>query len=399
MLKPLRKLQNLDVAGKKILLRVDLNVPLSHGNIIDKTRITRLLPTLNYLIENDAKIIILSHFGRPKGEFIRDMSLAPLVNVLIDLLGGKEVKFALNSIGNDVKESVDNLQNGEIILLENLRFHPGEEANDLEFIDHLATLGDYYVNDTFSCSHRQHASIVGLAEKLPSFAGFLLQEEIENLEHVLENPNRPIAAIVGGAKISSKLKILNNLIEKVDHLFIGGAMANSFLVAKDFNVGKSLYEKDLVTTAKDIIERAKSANCEIFIPHDVIVAPKLDRKVSCEVKDVHDIDAEDMILDIGPLSINNICDKLQQIQTVIWNGPFGAFEIPPFNCGTINIARIISYLTHKNKLVSIAGGGDIVASLTESGLSNNFTYLSTAGGAFLEWLEGKDLPGIEILRN
>ena len=391
-------MKDLDVKSKVVLVRVDLNVPMSHGKVDDYTRITRLVPTLNYLIKNKAKIVVLSHFGRPKGEFVREMSLAPLADALGKALGGMHVHFALDCIGEKAKNAVSELKEGEVLLLENLRFHKGEETNNAKFTADLAELGDCYVNDTFSCSHRKHASIVGLANSLPAAAGLLLQDEIDNLEKVLETPDRPIAAIVGGAKVSTKLNILNNLVKKVDLLVIGGAMANTFLYAEGKKIGKSLYEPDLKDTAIEIIKIAEKNNCEIFIPSDVITAKKLVSNAECKVSSLSKVNKDDMILDIGPESLSILHDKFKSIKTVIWNGPLGAFEIAPFGAGTTCLARTVASLTSSKKVVSVGGGGDIVAALGDAGLKDSFSYISTAGGAFLEWLEGKELPGVAALK-
>lgn len=396
---PLATLKDLKVAGKTVLVRVDLNVPMSHGKVDDTTRITRLAPTLNYLIQNKAKVVVLSHFGRPKGEFKRDMSLAPLANELGKVLGDIHVHFALDCIGSAAKDAVFSLQEGDVLLLENLRFHKGEELNDDQFVSELAELGDFYVNDTFSCSHRSHASIVGLAKSLPSAAGFLLQDEIKNLEQVLEYPDRPIAAIVGGAKVSTKLNILYNLVKKVDLLVIGGAMANTFLYAKGQNIGKSLYEPQLKDDALAIMKSAEELGCQLFIPHDVITAKELSARAECSVIPVSEVAEDDMILDMGPESISELQAKLKDFKTVIWNGPLGAFEIMPFGTATVSLARTVAALTISGKIVSVGGGGDVVASLGDAGLQKSFSYISTAGGAFLEWLEGKELPGVAVLKS
>lgn len=395
---PLRTLHDLDVTHKTVLLRVDLNVPIRHGKVEDTTRITRLVPTFEALLKRHAKIVVLSHFGRPKGEFDRDLSLAPITNALSEALGGKPIKFALDCIGESAQHAVSVLQPGDILLLENLRFHKGEEANDPAFIAQLANLGDCYINDTFSCSHRAHASIVGLAQALPSAAGLLLQDEIENVERVLENPERPLAAIVGGGKVSTKLEVLQNLINKVDVLAIGGAMANTFLKAGGYSIGKSLYEEDLVETAKRILAQAKHSSCEIILPNDVIVTREFAERAPCQVLPISQVPEDGMILDIGPDSVQEICDRLDSVKSLVWNGPLGAFELSPFDVGTVSIARKVSSLTQAGSVISVAGGGDVVAALTQAGLIDNFSYISTAGGAFLEWLEGKELPGIAVLR-
>lgn len=394
----LRTLKDLDVLGKTVLCRVDLNVPMHHGKVEDATRIERLVPTLKALIARRAKVVVLSHFGRPDGEFKFDMTLAPLADALSVALGGKDVKFAVDCIGPVAKAAVADLGEGEVLLLENLRFHPGETANDPAFVDELAKLGDVYVNDTFSCSHRNHASIVGLPTRMPSAAGLLMEDEIENLERVLTNPEQPMAAIVGGSKVSTKLELLDCLIEKSQFLVIGGAMANTFLSAKGYGIGKSLHEKKLVKTAADIMKRAESKNCEIILPSYVVVAKELKEKAECQVVPVDAVPSDSMILDIGPVALARLTEKLASIRTLLWNGPMGAFEYRPFDVGTISLARSVAAYTQKGTLTSVAGGGDVVAALGCAGLANAFSYISTAGGAFLKWLEGEDLVGVEVLR-
>ncbi len=394
----LRTLPSLDVTNKAVLVRVDLNVPMRHGKVEDATRITRLVPTLQSLIERKAKVVVLSHFGRPKGEFVRDMSLAPLADALGEAMGGVEIKFAVDCIGEATEIAVKALQPGEVLLLENVRFHAGEEKNDPLFADALASLGDCYVNDTFSCSHRAHASIVGLAERLPSAAGLLLQDEIENLERVLEKPKRPLMAITGGAKVSTKLELLENLLSKVDSIVIGGAMANTFLKAQGYNVGKSLYEEDLVPTARAILEKAQTLGREIILPTDVVVAYEFKERTQNVIVPISDVPNDGMILDVGPDSIMHLYKRLGEMASLVWNGPLGAFEMQPFDNATVSLARKVASLTRYNGLVSVAGGGDVVAAVKMAGLSENFTYVSTAGGAFLEWLEGKVLPGVAILQ-
>ncbi|MCD6034604.1 MAG: pgk [Rickettsiales bacterium] len=394
----LKTLHALDVSEKTVLVRVDLNVPMKHGKVEDNTRINRLIPTLKYLLDHDAKVVVLSHFGRPEGEFVRDMSLAPLANELGRELGNIDVKFAVDCIGHHAEEAVASLKPGDILLLENLRFHKGEEENDPVFVKALAKLGEYYVNDTFSCSHRAHASIVGLAEKLPSAAGFLLQEEIENLERVLEAPERPITAIVGGSKVSTKLAVLENLIPRVNCLIIGGAMANTFLFAKGYAMGTSRLEADLKNTALDILKKAAEQNCEIILPTDAVCAKAFAPHVECTVVPAEAIPSDQMMLDLGPDTIIRAQERIRGSKTVIWNGPLGAFEIAPFDTATVSLSRTVASLTRQKKLTSVGGGGDIVAALKHAGLTQSFTYISTAGGAFLEWLEGKELPGVAVLK-
>ena len=386
------------VKGKRVLVRVDMNVPVEHGKVSDATRITRVVPTLKALMEAGAKVIILSHFGRPEGAFDRELSLAPIADTVGTELGGASVKFAVDCIGSDAEEAVDALQDGEILLLENLRFHAGEKANDPEFVAALAALGDAYVNDAFSCSHRPHASIVGVAEKLPAYAGLSLEKEVETLSKILNDPERPLAAIVGGAKISTKIDLLESLVAKVDVLAIGGAMANTFLYAQGHKVGKSLCEKELKETALTILQHAEEHQCEVLLPEDVIVAKELVEKTNCAVEPIDRVQEDEMILDIGPVTVWRLSHAMEKCKTVLWNGPLGAFEVTPFDVGTISLSRVIAGLTESNGLTSVAGGGDIMSALYRAGLRNGFSYLSTAGGAFLEWLEGKDLPGVAVLK-
>lgn len=393
----LRTLKDVEVAHKVVLCRVDLNVPMHAGRIEDATRIEKIIPTLRHLINHKAKLVLISHFGRPKGQFVRELSLAPLVDALSRALDGKEVKFAIDCVGDSVKHAVSELQDGDVLLLENVRFHEGEETNDPVFVEALAGLAQIYVNDTFSCSHRKHASIYGVGKLLPSVAGKLLEEEIHHIEKVLKHSDRPMTVLTGGSKVSTKLELLDNLMDKSDYLVIGGAMANTFLKAEGYEVGRSLYEENLVPEAKKILKKAKASGCEIILPKQVIVAEKLADKVEIQVVDVQSVPADAMILDIGPSMVEEIGRVLAKSKTIMWNGPLGAFEYRPFDVGTMSVARMISYLTDQKKLVSLAGGGDVVAALGIAGVTNRFTYVSTAGGAFLEWLEGKMLPGIEVL--
>ncbi len=399
------KLRTLDILikkqplkGKRVLVRVDLNVPMQHGKVSDDTRITALKPTLEALCSKGARVILLSHFGRPKGEFVRDMSLAPLTNALSQALGGKEIKFALDCIGAEAEGAVDKLKDGEILLLENLRFHKGEEKNEAKFTKQLAKLGEFYVNDTLSCSHRIHASVVGITSYLPSYAGLLLQEEIESLENIIGTPRRPFGAVVGGSKVSTKLDLLENLVGKVDMLAIGGGMANTFLHAQGYEVGDSLCEKELKSTAIKIMNTAKRNGCNIILPKDVVVARELKEYAECEVYDIDDMPKTGMILDLGPETIAEIARELRRCKTMVWNGPLGAFEFPPFNTGSVSLARTVASLTRQEKLISVAGGGDVISALAGAGFKHRLSYVSTAGGAFLEWLEGKDLPGVKVLK-
>lgn len=393
----IRTVRDANVKGKVVICRVDLNVPMRNGRVEDATRVERVVPTLEYLIKQKAKVVVISHFGRPKGGYDRDMSLVTLADALSVALGGKFVRFAVDCIGQPAKEAVAQLQEGDILLLENLRFHKGEEVNDPEFVQALASLGEMYVNDTFSCSHRAHASIVGIAEHLPAYAGLLLAEELENLETVLHAPKMPMAAIVGGSKVSTKLELLDALSCKVSLLAIGGAMANTFLKAQGVNIGKSMYEPDLVKDAKQIMAQAKENGCTIFLPQDVIVAKELTDRPECKVVTVDAIPSDYKVLDLGPRTLSALGEKLTECRTVVWNGPLGAFEYRPFDVASIVCAQHIAALTASGKLVSVAGGGDVVAALGVSGLTESFTYISTAGGAFLEWLQGKGLPGVDVL--
>ena len=391
-------LKDYQFKDKRVLLRVDLNVPVIHGKIVDYSRIERVIPTLKFLIKNKARIIILSHFGRPKGKYDPSLSLSPIVDALNMVLGVDNVKFCVDTIGEQAAKDVSKLKNGEILLLENLRFYPGEERNDAEFVNDLASLGDIYVNDTFSCSHRKHASIYGLAKKLPSAMGLLFQEEIENLENILLQPKKPMIAVVGGSKVSTKIDLLKSLILKADYLVIGGGMANSFLRARGFSIGKSLCEDNLIDAAKDILKKSSKSNCEIILPIDVIVADKLIKPNFCKVVDVNNVNDDEKNLDVGPQSVHEICEKINKCKTLVWNGPIGAFEYAPFNIGTESIARYVSYKTNLNEITSVAGGGDVVAALKNSGLKDSFSYLSTAGGAFLEWIQGDIGYGMQALQ-
>ena len=391
------KLEDVDVAGKTVLVRTDLNVPMQGGKVTDNNRIVRLLPTLNYLIKKKSRIVLLSHFDRPGGKFVPSMSLAPLVDALSEALGGKEVRFGVDCIGAAARDAIAQLKPGEIVLLENVRFHAEEEKGDAHFAQELASLGDVYINDAFSASHRAHASITGIAKYLPFAAGRLMQEEMVALHTLFSDAKTPMTAIVGGSKISTKLALLESLIDKVDNLIIGGAMANTFLAVQGHGVGKSLIEPKLKATAKRILATAKKKKCSIILPVDAIVGDALVAYQPVETVTIEAIPAQKMVLDIGNESLRIIFDCLAHSRTVIWNGPMGAFETRPFDVSTLMIAREIARLTQSGKLKSIAGGGDTVAALKISGLVDSFSYLSTAGGAFLEWLEGKTLPGVVTL--
>ncbi len=391
-----KTLDDLDVSGKHVLVRVDLNVPMKGGKVTDATRIERAAPTLGELAARGARVIVLSHFGRPDGKRVPEMSLRPLVEPLSKVLG-KPVAFAEDCIGPLAEEAVRGLKPGEVLLLENLRFHKEEEKNDAGFIDKLSVLGDVYVNDAFSAAHRAHASTEGLANRLPAAAGRLMQTELEALDKALGNPKRPVCAVVGGAKVSTKLDLLGNLVGRVDKLIIGGGMANTFLHAQGIKVGKSLSEKDLALKALDILAKAKAANCKVLLPVDAVVAPEFKANAPHQVVDVHACPDDQMILDIGPKSIALYVAELDDCATLVWNGPLGAFEMKPFDAGTVALAEAVARLTSAGKLLSVAGGGDTVAALAAAGVEEKFSYVSTAGGAFLEWMEGKTLPGVAAL--
>jgi len=392
-------LDDLPVAGKRVLVRADLNVPMRDGRVGDATRIDRLVPTLHYLRAAGARIILMSHFGRPEGQADPALSLRPLADALSKALGGLPVNFAEDCVGAVAMEMAEELGDGDVLLLENLRFHGGEELNDPGFAAALAALGDVYVDDAFSCAHRAHASVVRLAGLLPSGAGRGMQAELEALEGALGSPDRPLAAIVGGAKVSTKLELLENMITKVDVLAIGGAMANTFLHARGHDVRRSLCEPDLSRTAIDIMTRSKEGGCEILLPEDVVVAPALSGDAGTRVVDVDSVPKDMMIFDVGPHSAGALGDRLGDCRTLVWNGPLGAFEVPPFDSATSTVAAAAARLTKNGKLLSVAGGGDTVAALAHAGVSEDFTYVSTAGGAFLEWMEGKPLPGVAALRS
>jgi phosphoglycerate kinase len=391
-----RTLDDADVKGKRVLLRLDLNVPMENGRVSDLTRIERVAPTITEIANKGGKVIVLAHFGRPKGPDPKD-SLKPVAAEVARVMG-RPVVFAEDTIGDKAHAAVARMQPGDILMLENTRFHKDEEKNESGFVEKLATLGDVYVNDAFSAAHRAHASTEGLAHKLPAFAGRTMQAELEALAKALEKPERPVAAIVGGAKISTKLDLLGNLLAKVNVLAVGGAMANTFLAAQGKPVGKSLCEHDLIPTAREILAKANTKGCELVLPVDVVVAKKFEANAPSRVLDTDHVEADGIILDIGPRSIEYVVSILARVRTLVWNGPFGAFELEPFDQGTIAVAEAAAELTQAGKLVSVAGGGDTVAALNKAGAADRFSYVSTAGGAFLEWLEGKSLPGVEALR-
>ena len=389
-------LKTIDLKNKTVLLRVDLNVPRQDDHVTDTTRIDRLKPTVSYLQEQGAKIVILSHFGRPKGVPDPALSLAFLVPVL-EQCWGVSVRFSPETIGNQAKETVASAPQGDVILLENVRFYDGEKSNDPAFAQSLAALGDLYVNDAFSVSHRAHASTTGIAAFLPSAAGLLMEEELNALTHALEKPERPVLAVTGGSKISTKLGVLQNLIEKVDYLVLGGGMANTFLYAQDVSMGKSLCEKDMVDTARDIMEKAEKIGCDIILPKDVVIVRELKENAPSDTVRIKDIPDDGMAIDIGPETIKYISEKVKSSKTVVWNGPMGVFEVKPFDHGTNKVAEIVVNQTKLGRCTSVAGGGDTIAALENAGVSSDFSYLSTAGGAFLEWLEGKNIPGVKAL--
>jgi phosphoglycerate kinase len=391
-----RTLDQADVKGKRVLVRVDLNVPVEHGKVADATRIERVASTIREIADRGGKVILLSHFGRPKGPD-PTQSLKPFAPAIAEVLE-RPVAFAEDCVGEKALAAVNVMRPGDILCLENTRFHKGEESNDPVFVDALAALGDIFVNDAFSVSHRAHASVEGLARKLPAYAGRTMQDELEALTGVLETPERPLAAIVGGAKVSTKLDLLGNLLAKVDVLVIGGGMANTFLAARGHAVGKSLCEHELAATAREIMAKAKDSGREIVLPVDVVVAKEFAANAPSRVVGMDEVGSDEMILDIGSRSIEHVCSVLARMKTLVWNGPFGAFELEPFDIGTVEVAEAAAELTSAGKLVTVAGGGDTVAALNAAGVTDRLTYVSTAGGAFLEWLEGKALPGVEVLK-
>ena len=393
-----KTLDDVDVKGKRVLVRVDLNVPMENGRVTDATRIERVAPTINEISGKGGKVILLAHFGRPKGEIVPDMSLAPVVSKLSKIIG-KPVAFGTDCIGPMAEAAVSQMEDGDVLLLENTRFHKGEEKNDDAFIDALAANGDIFVSDAFSAAHRAHASTEGLARHMPAVAGRTMQAELEALNAALGNPQHPVVAVVGGAKVSSKLDLLKNLVSKVDVLVIGGGMANTFLHAQGHNVQKSLCEHDLAETARDILAEADKQNCRILLPVDGVCATEFKAHAENHVARVDAIPAGTMILDTGPHSIVEIEKAFDEAATLVWNGPLGAFEIEPFDTATVTAARKAAALTKAGKLTSVAGGGDTVAALNHADAGDDFTYVSTAGGAFLEWMEGKELPGVKVLEH
>jgi phosphoglycerate kinase len=391
-----KTLDDADLAGKRALVRVDFNVPMQDGEVSDDTRLRAAVPTIEKLRKGGAKVILLSHFDRPKGKVVPSMSLRPIAGALAKVLGAP-VAFAEDCIGPVARTAVNAMKPGDVLLLENVRFHPGEEVNDPKFADALAANGDLYVNDAFSAAHRAHASTEALAHRLPAYAGEQMRLELEALDAALGHPERPVMGIVGGSKVSTKLELLRHLVTKLDKLAIGGGMANTFLYAQGHDVGASYCEKDLAETARDIIRFAGQNNCKLFLPLDIVVAEKMAPGAPARVRDVGSIDEDERILDAGPETVERLCRAMGNSKTLIWNGPLGVFEIPPFDKGTMIAARHAAELAKAGKLVAVAGGGDTVAALNAAGVTQDFTFVSTAGGAFLEWMEGKVLPGVAAL--
>lgn len=392
----MRRLEDADLKGKRALVRVDFNVPMQGGAITDDTRLKAALPTIAHLRAGEAAVILLAHFDRPKGKRVPSMSLEPLAAPLAELIGAP-VGFCKDTVGDKAKKAAGKLKPGEILLMENTRFYEGEEANDADFAAQLAELGDLYVNDAFSAAHRAHASTEALARLLPSYAGLALEREIDHLSAALDNPARPLLAVVGGAKVSTKIELLENLVTKVDRLFVGGAMANTFLAAKGVDVGSSLHEADLLKTARGILDAASEAGCAIQLPVDAVVARELKPHAARRSTPVDEIGPDEMILDCGSQTVDQLADAISAARTLVWNGPLGAFETPPFDTATVEAARFAASRAKNHALTAVAGGGDTVAALNHSGAAGDFTFVSTAGGAFLEWLEGKTLPGVAAL--
>ena len=391
-----KTLDDMDLKGKRVLTRVDINVPVEDGKVTDTTRIDRIVPTIKDILAKGGKPILMAHFGRPKGKVVPEMSLKVTVPALEAALGQK-VSFADESTGKTNADYIAEMGDGDVLLLENVRFNPGEESNDPAFIDALASLGDVFCNDAFSAAHRAHASTTGVATRLPSCAGRLMQAELQALEKALSKPEHPVVAVIGGAKVSTKLDLLGNLISKMDQIIIGGGMANTFLAADGYDVGKSLCEHDLADTAREIVARAKAGGCELILPVDVVTATEFKAGAASQTVGIDEVSGDAMILDAGPKSVARIKDVFDEAKTLVWNGPLGAFEIPPFNAATDAAAMCAADLSAAGELLSVAGGGDTVAALNKSGAAEEFTYISTAGGAFLEWLEGKTLPGVAAL--
>jgi phosphoglycerate kinase len=391
-----RTLDQLNARGKRVLLRADLNVPVTDGEVRDRTRLERLCPTIRELCDRGARVVVCSHFGRPKGKPVPDMSLLPVARALEKVLG-RDVRFLDSCTGPAAEQAVNSLADGDVLVLENTRFDPREEKNDPAMAKELAALADVYVNDAFSAAHRAHASTEGVARLLPAYAGRLMQAELDALDAVLGHPRHPLAAVIGGAKVSSKLDLLGNLIGRVDVLVLGGAMANTFLAAQGLAVGRSMQEPAMQGTARDILENARRGGCEVILPLDVVVAELLVPNAPVRTFDVAAVPSQSMILDVGPATIEALVRRLSSWRTLVWNGPLGAFETPPFDAGTTAFARAVATATQAGQLTSVAGGGDTLAALHHAGVADRFTYVSTAGGAFLEWLEGRTLPGVAAL--
>ena len=394
----IKNIINENVHDKTVLIRADLNIPMSNGKILDHTRVERLIPTINFLKSSGAKIVICSHLGRPKGKYNKDYTLKPLVKILSNILE-TNIHFSNSCVDQEALDIKKILKAGEILLLENVRFHEEETKNDLSFAKKLSEGCDIFVNDAFSCSHRAHASLHAITNFLPGYSGVLLDQEMKALTSVLSSPIKPVAALVGGAKISTKINIIQYLITKMDYLIIGGAMANTFLVAQGLDVGKSLFEKDSVSVAKSILNKSKKLNCEIILPIDVVVSKSFEARGNTKIVSSDMIPLDMMALDVGPKTIQKIGFIFHNIKTLLWNGPLGAFELEPFGEGTFSLAKTASSLTISNKLITVAGGGDTSSALNKAGVGDTFTYISSAGGAFLEWLEGIELPAISVLSN
>ncbi|MFC1659159.1 phosphoglycerate kinase [Pseudomonadota bacterium] len=392
-----RKLKDCVVTNKNVFVRADMNVPIQDGKILDDTRIKATIPTLKYLLKNEAKIILATHLGRPKGQRIPEFSTRILLPKLEKFLPGVKIYFAKDCIGDEARKVVRNAKYGEVVLLENLRFHKGEEKSNEDFAHELASLANLYVNDAFAINHRSNTSIVGLPTILKSCAGFTLEQEIENLSRLISNPKKPMMIVIGGSKVSTKLGLIDALVEKADYILIGGGMANTFLYAMGYDIGKSMSEKELKDEVLTIIEKAKTNNCKLILPEDVVVCKELKEGVKVRTIMIDKVEKDDIIADIGEKSIVGALKLMQDCKTVVWNGPLGVYEIIPFNKGTDSLAQGIATLTENDKILSIAGGGDVIAALNKSNLGQKFTYLSTAGGAFLKWLEGKELPGIKAI--
>ncbi|MDF1768041.1 phosphoglycerate kinase [Maricaulis sp.] len=389
----IRRIQDADVQGKRVLVRVDFNVPMKDGQVSDATRLESALPTIDHLVERGAKIILMAHFGRPKGQRVDTMSLEPVCQPLADLMG-VELSFVDDVAGEDAIAAVNGMADGDVLLLQNTRFEAGEEKNEAGFAKALAALGDIYVNDAFSAAHRAHASTEGVTRHLPAYAGLALQREIDHLVAALESPERPVIALVGGAKVSTKIDLLQNLVKKVDTLFVGGGMANTLLHAQGIKVGASLCEKDLVDTARAILAAAEESGCKLMLPSDVVLAKEFKPNPETRLAAATDVAENEMILDCGPATVVALGQAIDKAKTLIWNGPLGAFETPPFDSATVEAARHAARAAAQGDLIAVAGGGDTVAALNQAGAADDFTFISTAGGAFLQWMEGKTLPGV-----